>query len=216
MNTANDKVVCLPASVSGIQIATVISVEGQTWRVECDGRTVLAQKAFSCLVVPQPDDKVLLSGDDAHSFIIAIVERPESQDMTLQVGPETSVTGAQNLALHSAETTTLVSHQINQVATKQVVKADELITEFNSGVVSGQQLHAKVGRLHVISDWINTLAKQAVQQFQRYVRKTDQMDSVEAGNISRKTPGLYNLNTHHTIMVSRKDTRIDGEHIHMG
>lgn len=60
------------------------------------------------------------------------------------------------------------------------------------------------------------MAKQAIQKFNSYVRKSDISDQVQAAQMSRKVDGLYTMNSKHTILVSQKDTKIDGEHIHMG
>jgi hypothetical protein len=63
---------------------------------------------------------------------------------------------------------------------------------------------------------VNTLAKIVMQKFNHYVRRTSENDLVSAAQMDRKVDGLYSMNSKITMMVSEKDTKIDGERIHMG
>jgi uncharacterized protein involved in type VI secretion and phage assembly len=48
------------------------------------------------------------------------------------------------------------------------------------------------------------------------IRHTESADQIKAGQMSHTVEDLYSMDSKYTIMVSKKDTKIDGEHIHIG
>jgi hypothetical protein len=155
------------------------------------------------------DDIVLVSKDQhQQAYVIAILQRNDETQMQVQLAPDTTLTSSKKLTLHS--------EQINQLSQKSLQKTGEATIDFQQGLIKGEKLHSHIRHIHSISDLISTMAKQAIQKFNTYVRKTDTSDQVQAAQMGRKVDGLYTMNSKHTIMVSQKETKIDGEHIHMG
>jgi hypothetical protein len=209
MNLPADNIVPISPSSANNVSGRIIKIQDGHIQIDHDGKIINAQKAFSCLVEPQLNDTVLFSQDQhQQTYVIAILKRDEDSSMNLQLAPNTT--------LASSETLTLRSDQINQLSQKSLQKSGEATIDFQHGLVKGEKLHSHIRHIHSISDLINTMAKQAIQKFNTYVRKTDTSDQVQAAQMGRKVDGLYTMNSKHTIMVSQKDTKIDGEHIHMG
>ena len=198
-----------PANTLGNFSALVKEINESGIRIEHNGALIKAETAFSCLTQPNIGDLVMASQDQhGQSYITAILKREHNDQMTLQLPAKTTI--------NSSDHITLSSDKISQLSNKQISKSNEHITEFNQALISGNKLHSNIKHVHSISDMISTMAKQAVQKFNSYVRKTDTSDQVHAAQMGRKVDGLYTMNSKHTILVSQKDTKIDGEHIHMG
>jgi hypothetical protein len=214
MNLHTDNIV--PISVTNNSPAAEGNVSGRIHKiqqgniqVEHNGKLINTQKAFSCLVEPMVDDIVLVSKDQhQQAYVIAILQRDDETQMQVQLAPNTTLTSSEKLTLHS--------EQINQLSVKSLQKTSEATFDFQQGLIRGDKLHSHIRHVHTISDMISTMAKQAIQKFNTYIRKTDTSDQVQAAQMGRKVDGLYTMNSKHTIMVSQKDTKIDGEHIHMG
>jgi hypothetical protein len=209
MNLQADNIVPIsPATVNNVS-GQVIKIQDGHIQIEHDGKLIKAQKAFSCLVEPILGDTVLFSQDQhQQAYIIAILQRSQNTDMTLQL--------AQNTILACEKKLSLQSEQINQLSLKSLHRTQEATIDFQQGLIKGDRLHSHIRHIHTISDMVSTMAKQAIQKFNTYIRKTDTSDQVQAAQMGRKVDGLYTMNSKHTIMVSQKDTKIDGEHIHMG
>jgi len=60
------------------------------------------------------------------------------------------------------------------------------------------------------------MAKQVIDRFKSYIRHSEESDMVKAAQMTREVSGLYSMDSKYTIMLSKKDTKIDGERIHMG
>lgn len=189
--------------------ARIVEILNEQIQLELDGQQIEAQMAFSCFAQPQKNDLVMLSFDQhQQAYITAILKREQADEMTMQLPAKTVIS--------SGEKITIASQTISQLAEKQISKASEQVMEFDQAIVKGNKLHSHVRQLHSISDIVTTMAKQAIQKFSSYVRKSDVSDQVHAAQMNRKVDGLYNMNSKHTILISEKDTKIDGEHIHMG
>ena len=198
----------LPAAEGNIS-GRIHKIQQGNIQVDHNGKLINTQKAFSCLVEPMVDDIVLVSKDQhQQAYVIAILQRDDATQMQVQLAPNTTLTSSEKLTLHS--------EQINQLSVKSLQKTSEATFDFQQGLIRGDKLHSHIRHVHTISDMISTMAKQAIQKFNTYIRKTETSDQVQAAQMGRKVDGLYTLNSKHTIMVSQKDTKIDGEHIHMG
>lgn len=209
MNLPADNIIPIsPASANNVS-GHILRIHDGHIQIDHDGQIINAQKAFSCLVEPQVNDTVLFSQDQhQQAFIIAILKRDEESSMNLQLAPNTTLSSSKKLTLHS--------EQITQLSQKSLQKTGEATIDFQQGLIKGEKLHSQIRHIHSISDLISTMAKQAIQTFNTYVRKSDTSDQVQAAQMGRKVDGLFTMNSKHTIMVSQKDTKIDGEHIHMG
>ena len=97
-----------------------------------------------------------------------------------------------------------------------ILTTQQLAMKFDQAAISGKKLHSNIELLQMFSQIVSSVAGQAIQKFKTYVRKTEESDQVQATHMARHVKGLYNMHSKHTILVSEKDTKIDGEHIHMG
>ena len=70
-----------------------------------DGQDAACRCAISCLVAPEPGDLVLLAGNDAEAYILAVLERPGAAPavLTASTPSETMVLAAQKLVLRAAD-----------------------------------------------------------------------------------------------------------------
>ena len=99
---------------------------------------------------------------------------------------------------------------------KAIHQSDEAVICYQQLHASGQTLNSQFQRIHVLCQTIHTFAKTAIQKFNQYVRRSTMVDKVSAAQMDRQADGMYSIKSNMTMMNSKKDTRIDGERIHMG
>ncbi len=203
----------------GIQQARVAAVTDDAVEIQIDGLHQTARLAFSCLVRPQADDRVLCARDaDGAYFILAIIERPGAQHMTLGFPADVTLE-AENGAVRmmTGESMTLAAaDRITCLSDRVVHRGREAVIAYDEITAKGTRVQAAFKTISVISDLVNTMARQLIERVKNYVRRTEDYDQVNAGQMTRKVDGLYAMDSKHTVMVSKKDTKIDGERIHMG
>jgi hypothetical protein len=202
-----------------IRAADVVSLSPAGAQIRVDGVKQAARVAFSCLVRPEPGDRVLCTCDESGVFyILGIIDRPASRRMTLSF-PADATLQAENgsLQMVSGRSLTLAAaDSLSCVSETAVHKSREAVVNYDTVLANGDDLQANFNTVRLIGRVVNTMARQLIQRVKNYIRHSEDHDQVNAGQMTRKVDGLYAMDSRHTVMVSRKDTKIDGERIHMG
>ncbi len=201
-----------------IRNARVLSRASDQIVLDIAGEKHRACKAFSCFVEPLPDDRVICSRDETGMlYILGIIDRKNSQNVTISYPANTDMvcTGG-SLNLRAKNALSVASQDLNFFSDKVVHKSREAVFALDETTVTGYILRASFKTVQVFSRMINTMARQVIERFQGYIRNTEDNDQVRAGQMTRRTDGMYTMDSKYTIMVSDKDTKIDGERIHMG
>lgn len=202
-----------------VYTATVLSVSGKYCVIDLSGAHYTAQVIFSCLVNPVKNDIVMCVLSSAGDyFITGIVEREASQSITVSFPEDVtmqSLAGSMNF-LSSDSVTMATPNNLNCISGQALHKSKTAVINYDHLTASGTDLQSSYSSIRIFSELITTISKQALQKFVNYIRQTEQNDQTKAGNMTRQVKGLYSMDSQHTILVSKKDTKIDGEHIHMG
>lgn len=201
-----------------IRNAVVTAIGSDEILIRISGNQKRAKKAFSCLVDPEYGDRVICTTDeDGVYYILCIVERPQSKNMDLSF-PGQNYIGVNEGGLHiqSPNTITTACKDLNFFSGKSIFTSREATFSCEEITAAGNSLQAKFQTVRLVSNLINTMARQAIDKFKGYIRNTEESDMVKAGRLTRDTNGLYAVNSEHTIMNSKQSTKIDGEKILMG
>lgn len=193
----------------GLVHARVSRIAGSVVEMEIERGILRGRVAFSCLVAPQPGDLVLCDCTDPDcAFILSVLERMQGTASVLQFPGE--------VVVQAKSTTFLCRDALNFFADRTLHKSRTAVIDAAEVTATGKELHASFNNIRLIGQMINTMARHMVERVKTYLRQTEDHDQLQAGQMTRKAEGLYCMESHHTVMVSRKDTKIDGERIHMG
>ena len=151
---------------------------------------------------------MLCAGSDP-VHLLAILERPGPQDLAMAFPGSAVLRSEQSLTLSAAEHLICVSGTA-------IHRSREAVLEYGETVARGQRLQAHFETIHLVGRLFTTLVQNLVHKANAYFRHTEELDQVKAGQLARETTGLYSLDSQYTVLISAKDTKIDGERIHMG
>ncbi len=220
MNSVAEKIIPIHTDINAdMRECTVIAVEpGVSVLLNINGKMVQAKRAFSCLVDPEAGDIVLCSENrGATAYVLAILARPTSQKTRMSFPGDTDIqVNRGGLNIHSSDTVSLAAQNVNFFSNRVIHKSDEAIIAYEKITAKGKELHANYTTVRLISELINTMARQVIDRFKGYIRSTEDHDMVKAGQITRTAKGLHAMDAEHTILNSKKCTKIDGEKILMG
>lgn len=198
--------------------AVVAKIERDGIQIQIQDRVITAQKAFSCLIQPVEQDIVSVQLMDTGEFVVtAILERSTAAPTQIQFKDDIQVQGQGRIDIRSQGNLGLMTDQQLFCSSDTAMhKSNHAWIAFDHTKVVMSKLESTIDKIQSVSQWVNTLAKQAMQRFQTYIRHTEDMDQTKAGNKKQQVEGLYRVDTETTLMMSNKDTKIDGQHIHMG
>ena len=199
-----------------IQNGFVVDTSPQAVTVTVSRQTVSATKAFSCLVEPEPGDTVACCRDGfGNVYILGILHRGTPKEATVAF-PYGATLKAKNADINLiSDTFTCAGGSVNFFSKKEVHKSNDLYMDFDNAAMQGKQFQASIKTIRIVSNFINTFARQVIDKFKGYVRHTEDNDQVQAGQMTRRTDGLYSMDSRNTVMISKKETKIDGEKIYM-
>jgi hypothetical protein len=202
-----------------VYTARILSVSDQDCVIDLSGARYPARIVFSCLVRPIANDLVLCAlSSSGDYYVTAVAERGASQSMTVSFPDDVTVQSPSgSMQFLSSESVTIAaSENFNCVSDQALHKSNAAVVNYDRLTASGTDLQSSFASIRIFSEFINTMSKQMLQKFKSYIRHSEQGDQVKAGNMTRQVKGLYSMDSEHTILVSKKDTKIDGERIHMG
>lgn len=201
-----------------VQTGSVVSVEADKISINIAGNIKIAKKAFSCFIDLEPGDIIISTeNNDGMVYILGIIERPDTQKMSISFPSDTNIkTDNGSLNINAPDSVVIISKNVNCFSKRVIHKSQEAIISYDNTIANGNELQASFKTVRLISNLINTMAKQVIDKFKGYIRSTDGCDMVKAGMINRRADGLYTLDSEHTILNSKKTTKIDGEKILMG
>jgi len=196
-------------------VVTAVGENGLS--IAVSGKTVRARKAFSCIIEPEVQDTVLCCRDDTGTFfVLAIMDRPRNQAMKLVFPSDATLESASgSVNVFSKKAINMAAKDISAFSKNAVHKSDQGYIAFDRITASGTEVHASYKTVRLISGLINTMARQVIDKFKGYIRHTEDNDQVQAGQLTRRTSGLYSMDSRNTVMISKKETKIDGEKIYM-
>ena len=205
-------------NVTQNELATIQGGFGNDYMVLSERGVFRANKAYSCLVQPLPGDKVLISSNGNEHYVLAIIERPETNNMTLafpgDVALEAKV-GAINLisseqiSLTSASKTQLTSSEIGVTTAKMNIQANECS-------VMGDKAVSRWREINAFSSAMNLVTERLTQRIKNSFKTVEGLDQQTSLNFLQTIGKTLSIRSRDAVITARKDVKIDGERIHMG
>ena len=177
-----------------------------------------AKLAFSCFVMPQAGDTVLVNIDEKQSHIIAIIERPGAQhaimsfpaDMTMESKKgNVSITSHNKVNITSAEETSLLSNRLSVTSNDAQIYSDKM-------QVTGKNLKTHWQSIHTFAELITTATDKLVQTIKNSFSNTSGVEQKASKNYLQNVSSTTSIHSQHAVITAKKDMKIDGERIHMG
>jgi len=219
MNSSASKIVPIHSNnKSAVRTGSVTSVISDEIIINMAGDKIKAKKAFSCFIDPEPGDIIICNESETGKvYILGIIERPGTKKISISFPSDAQIkTKRGSLSINSPDSVSIASNNVNCFSKKVIHKSHEAILSYDNITASGSELQASFKTVRLISNLINTMAKQVIDKFKGYIRSTEDSDMVKAGHMARQVDGLFSIDSKHTIMNSKKSTKIDGEKILMG
>ena len=186
-------------------IGDLVAETESGFRVATDQGDFVAQRATSCLLAPQVEDRVLLVGEPSGAlYILAVLERSADS--------ETRLSTAGNLILESESGKVAVQGQ----------EGVDLRTSGRLGMIAGR-LEARaatasfaLGAVKLMGQSVDAVLGRVAQRVKTSIRSVEHMDQLRAGQVDYRAEGLMKVHGQNTIMTAEKLVKADGEQVHLG
>ena len=181
-----------------------------------DGGDVIARKAASCLLLPAAGDRVLLTLSP-EPFVLAVLERDESQEAVLSVASDTRLRVDGKLTLQSPEQVSVRSGGLFGLVA-QSVKVHSNSTEIASRILTAvaKSATAKVESAGLVAQQLNIVAERITEKAARVFRTVTEFDQLRARHFDHRADGNARISADSTVITARQVVKMDGEQVHIG
>lgn len=198
-------------------IGIVKKLEDRDFVVECDGHEWTCRRAASCLLQPQVNDTVLISGPERDRvYLIAVIEQA-SQDLatlsvpgTLQISADAvNIESLAAMQLKSGAQLDLTSEQFNLAAQKGQCVVDDM-------QYVGREVKSTVGMVRLIGKVYESIMDRLSFMSRTSFRITEEVEHMRAGTIDYQAEQSARLHSKYTMVTAKDLVKVDGKQIHMG
>jgi hypothetical protein len=184
------------------EAAEVLAREGEALTLLQGGQMVAARRAFSCLVEPEPGDRVLVGVAGGTPYVLAVLERSGAAPMRLAL-PDGATLGAGQGRLNLAAGTLVLEAEATQVATGTLG-------------VAATRTEARLGRVSAIAEAIETIATRIVGRFRRSYRFVEEGEHLRARDLDHRASGHLHLRADTAMVQAGVLVKLQGSQIHLG
>ncbi len=203
-----------PVAAAGI----VIACDGRDAQVACNGGSIAARVAFSCLVRPEPGDRVLTSREADTVWILAVLDRPTDAPARMVVEGDIAITSARgSISLLSAQEVT-IDAGIRARVTAQEIDLHAGVARFVIDELQqiGRRANLYVAKIRSVGEMVETFAEHILTRAKRGTRFIEESDQLRAGSVDHRAEGTLQLRAKTAFITADTVVRVDADQIHMG
>lgn len=197
---------------------TVVQIEEATFVIATDTREIRARRATSCLLEPQPGDRVLVAEGDERAYVLAVLEREPGApgsivmdgdlDIRLREG-RFGVAAPEGVSLTAGKEVSVVSGAVRVHAVDGSVALDRLS-------FVGTFVRAEIERAKVFAESLDTVLERLSQRVKRSYRVVAECDHLRAAQIDYAAEGRVSLHGENTLVTAENLAKVEGDQIHLG
>ncbi|WP_061290214.1 DUF3540 domain-containing protein [Azotobacter vinelandii] len=199
----------LPANLS----ARVVAARGDDlFLVELEGRAHECRRAASCLLLPEPGDRVLIAAVDStpELYLLAVIERASAGPARLQVdGDLLLASGRGSVRLRAAQSLDLASERL----ALRAASAELAVERLNC---SGALWQGTLGTVRLVGRVCETMVDRLMQVARVSFRRVEQLEQVRAAQLDYEGSVRLRLRGRHTAITARDVLKAKGRQVHIG
>lgn len=200
------------------EIAEVMSREGDLLVVQMGARRLPARRAASCLVEPAPGDLVLVGGDIARCYVVAVLERAEDGPTRITAPGDMEIVATRGrLRLAAGSGLELATpEEMALSAGSATIKAGRTRLFLDDLVLIGRTALAHLGRARAVGQAFETVVDRILTRTKRSVRIATESEHVRAGTIDLRATDTLHAHGQATVVTAAGLVKVDGGQIHLG
>jgi hypothetical protein len=191
-----------PLTAAPAEAAEILARHADGFAILRQGQEMPAQRAFSCLVEPEPGDRVLIGRVEDEVFILAVLSRPGAAPMRLDL-PDGARIVAEGGRLHLGAGTLAMEAEATLLATGTLD-------------VAATRADARLGRAGLLAETIETIAQRIVGRFRRSYRVVEDSEQVRARDIDLRASGHMHMRGDATTVQGTALVKLQADQIHLG
>jgi hypothetical protein len=183
----------------------VLKASDGTFTIDTERGKLAALRATSCLLEPEPGDKVLLIGEPTGAlYVLAVLEREAGTPSRIKCdGDLTMDVGEGRFTVAAGEGVDLMTGgDLQLTAARLEVRAGEANFTF--------------GAARLIGKSIDSVLERVAHRVKNSIRWVEGLDQVRSGQLDYHAEGMMRLHGENTVLTANKIVKADGKQVHIG
>lgn len=195
----------------------LVAVEGPVLSVRVSAGIVEARRAVSCLVAPEPRDRVLVAIGSSATWVLAVLEREAEEALRLSTERDLRVEAQGRLVLGAKEGVDVATPEGIRLASKTATidAVETTVVSERFSLLAGL-VRAESKTVHAVLGVLDSTLERLSQRVKRAYRFVEEMDVTRAGQIDYRADDVASLRARHTVMAADELVKVDGKQIHLG
>ncbi|MEE4359813.1 MAG: DUF3540 domain-containing protein [Desulfococcaceae bacterium] len=207
-----------PSTECKMETAWVKGVSEDAIMIQTDSGVMKAGTAFSCLVLPETGDKVLLSRSHRECYVLAVLERPLGKDMALHFPASVSMKAEQGqMNMVSGKDMNLISGQKTRMLSAEThISSGEMHINAAKLTARTHEMESHAKQVRFFADAVDSVVKRITQRADTIMRWVEGVETLNIGSLIQNVRRSLTSRSHQAIISAKEDISINGERIHMG
>lgn len=199
------------ASPPGQAVGRVVNVlPDGCYIVRHEQRGWQCRLAASCLLTPQLDDEVLIAGNQAQLWLLAVLDRGDTlSPWSLAVAGDLDIAARGTLTLRGTKRLALLAPTLD-------IGADRGEWRIGRLRYQGKSLSARIDACCIVGKRLESVWHTLVQISRRWLRKVTHTEHARIGQLDYQAADYARIHSRNLMITADAVTKIDAEHIHMG
>jgi hypothetical protein len=200
------------------EFGLVLSLAGRKARVKTPSGERGAEVAASCLLSPAAGDRVLVAHAGEEAYILAVLRQSSDGEARLMFDKDVSLSVPQGrLRVVAQEGVEIASPESLSVRVKSLAaNAEQFQVAFSLLNLVGQSIATKSKKVRVVAETVDTVAGRIYERAVNFLRRTDELDRVEAKNMELRAEHLVHVHGENAVTTAEELVKIDGSQVHVG
>lgn len=201
-----------------LEIAVVRARSGRRARVSVASGELDAAVAAGCVISPAPGDRVLVARSGEETFVLTVLSqsRPGEARMVFDQGLSLNVLRGKLQVLAQDGVDLVTPKDVTLQAGGIGVETGPIKAGFSLLDLVGKSIATKSEKVRVVAETVDTIAGRIYQRAVQFLRRTDELDRVEAKNIERRAEQLMHSHAENSVTTAEQLIKIDGSQVHVG
>jgi hypothetical protein len=201
-----------------LSAAVVASVGPGRCILEMEGGTIIGRIAASCLLQPEPGDRVMVFRADADQcYVTAILERAGETAARLSLDGDVELHAGGRMRIHGERGLDFRSEGAMSCDVDELTISTRIGTLlFQSCRVVGRELLSSIASVRAVGNRIELMFDKLISYARTSLRVVEGLDQSRAGTADIQVRSGVNVQGRYLMLQGSQLTKLNGDQIHLG
>lgn len=176
-----------------------------------------AERAASCLVMPEVGDTVLLAVPPRGPlFVVAVLQRSHDGELVIGSDRDMSLRTPGSLTISAAERVEVTANVVATTARRVETTSVEASWSFETLEVVAGMITANARHVKAVLSTLDSVLERASQHVKRSYKIVEELELTRAKEVDMRVEKCLSMRSQNTLMDAEQIVKVQAEQVHLG